>query len=522
MLRYFFATILLFPLYALAQDTLFYDTLIRSEYGDYLTVTSVSEVTGLEEEYCLKKGTWDYYGVGGELYKRSRHKPNERSKSTVYDGLTTYYDSEGEKLLEVVYNNGEVQEYLGFREVIIIEGPVMLNIVKQYGELKVFEHTNRFKIPKIVSEYINLRASNELRYYESTEERLASPHLLDTAKYWPNRDDNLISNPMFEDHPKLPTSKASVRDGEVKHWTPISPTPDFYYSEDCKSGTGCMGFRVYSLMKDIEYLQNKLAGKLKKDSLYCFSLYVKLANQCAYTSNGLGVHFSKKPIEDLDEVIGKQPNLLLNENYLPYKTKWMMLQCRYRAIGNEKYVTIGSFKKLSDIALTSVNGQSAEAYYIIDDVSLVPISDSTECKCNLDVEPVYPPATVYDTLKQDTGFFGNPRSGDKLVLENVYFDNDKAELLPESIETLLRLRNMLYRYPEIELIISGHTSSVGDYDHNVQLSWKRAKAVRSFLILQGISPDRVRSEGKGPDNPIASNNAPEGQARNRRVEVEVK
>jgi len=50
MLRYFFATILLFPLYALAQDTLFYDTLIRSEYGDYLTVTSVSEVTGLEEE----------------------------------------------------------------------------------------------------------------------------------------------------------------------------------------------------------------------------------------------------------------------------------------------------------------------------------------------------------------------------------------------------------------------------------------------------------------------------------------
>jgi OmpA-OmpF porin, OOP family len=278
---------------------------------------------------------------------------------------------------------------------------------------------------------------------------------------------------------------------------------------------------VYSLVKDIEYLQNKLLKPLKKDSLYCFAMYVKLANQCAYASNGLGVHFSSKPVTDINEVIQLQPELLLNENYLPCKSKWMLLQCKYRAKGGEKYLTIGSFKPLDKIALTPVIGYSAETYYIIDDVSLIPISDSMMCSCNLNDEPasnvVYNSTTTtpiianIDTLKV----------GDRFILENVYFDVDKYDLLPESITSLGKLLQIITNYPEMTFEIGGHTSNVGGHEHNMELSENRSKAVKKFLILQGIDQNRVKTEGYGPDFPIDNNETEVGRARNRRVEIKI-
>jgi outer membrane protein OmpA-like peptidoglycan-associated protein len=52
-------------------------------------------------------------------------------------------------------------------------------------------------------------------------------------------------------------------------------------------------------------------------------------------------------------------------------------------------------------------------------------------------------------------------------LEHVYFDIDKHDLLPESIESLKKLLDVLKKYPEMKIEIGGHTSSVGGYDHNV-------------------------------------------------------
>ncbi len=504
-----------------AQDTLFYDTLIRSQAGDFMTIKRESEITGLTDTFKLKNGTWDYYDKEGVLLKRARYKAIGALQVFQRQGVTTYFDLEGNPVLDRTYENDQVVSEKAYQTKVIIEGTAMLNIIEQYGELVVFEHLNRFRSPKITTEYTNLRAEGELGYYLATERRLASPHLLDTAKFWPNDPNNLIANPMFEDHPNLPTSKASVNKGEVKYWEPVSPTPDFFLSEDCKSGTGCMGFRVYSLVKDIEYIQNKLVKPMKKDSVYCFSLYVKLANQCGYTSNGLGVHFSKKPIKDINAVIDTKPNLILNESYLPYKTRWMLLQCSYRAKGGEKYATIGSFKQLKDIALTKVNGYAAEAYYIIDDVTLAPVSDSTRCGCNMDAHPVKPQPQYYDTLQNDTGWTTRPEIGMKFVLENVYFNNDKHDLLPESIGSLNRLRKLLDKYPGMRIQIIGHTSSVGGYEHNIELSRRRAKQVRNYLILSGIDKDRLRSVGRGPDEPIADNATEKGQSLNRRVEVKI-
>ncbi len=520
MLRILGLILLVLPLQSLAQDTMYYDTLIKTQAGDFVKVKSKSELTGLIDTYTLQQGNWQFYSVDGVVLKEARYKADVKNKVSSFDGDVIFYDLTGEKVLSQVYKNGALVSSSGFKETTIIQGITQVDIRIEYGEYKVFQHQDRFKQSKIQTQYANLRGANELAYYLNEEERLSSPHLLDTAPYWPNRLDNLISNPMFEDHPSLSTSMASFTE-QVDNWRPVTPTPDFFLSEDCKSGTGCIGFRVYSLVKDIEYVQNRLRKPLKKDSLYCFSIYVKLANQCSYTSNGLGAHFSKKPVDDVTAVINSEPDILLNESYLPYKTKWMLLQCRYKAKGGEKYVTIGSFKRLDDIALTKVNGYSAEAYYIMDDATLTLISDSSDCKCNLDNQPVNLVVTHVDTAVSIGSRIDTLSVGDRFVLENVYFDNDKSDLLPESIVSLTALFKLLQSHVDLRIEIGGHTSAVGGYEHNMKLSEDRAKAVKRFLIVQGVDKSRLRIEGYGPNEPIDSNDTVKGQAKNRRVEIKI-
>lgn len=521
MLRHILLYILFFPVLAFGQDTLYYDTLITSNSGDYLTVKFKSEFTGLEDQLCLQQGTWHFYSNDGEILKEATYVASARDRSSLLDGEVKYYDLDGELVMTQLYSNGDLVQSTGYREILLIEGIQQYAIRKEYGKFLVFEYQDRFNSSKIQTVYSNLRDADELAYYRKEEKRLASPHLLDTAKDWPNDPRNLIANPMMEIHPLLKTSQANIKN-EVESWSPASPTPDFFYSEDCKSGTGCLGFRVYSLVKDIEYLQNKLVRPLKKDSVYCFSMYVKLSNQSSYTSNGLGVHFSKKPVKDIEEVIETNASLMINENYLPYKTKWMLLQCSYKAKGGEKYVTIGSFKKLNKIMLTRVKGHSPEAYYIIDDVSLFPKTDSLECACNLyDMPAESMVITSKDTLIETTNQQDSIQVGYRFVLENVFFDNDQFDLLPESIQSLNRLLNIMQTYPELKIEIAGHTSSLGGREHNIELSYNRAKSVKKFLVVQGIDKSRIKLEGYGPDKPIASNEDPIGQAKNRRVEIKI-
>jgi outer membrane protein len=97
------------------------------------------------------------------------------------------------------------------------------------------------------------------------------------------------------------------------------------------------------------------------------------------------------------------------------------------------------------------------------------------------------------------------------------FDFDSAELRPESITELERVVKFMNDVPFAQVLVQGHTDSVGGDAYNLALSDRRAKAVFDYLSSRGVDPARVKSEGKGEAEPIADNNTAEGRQENRRV-----
>lgn len=114
------------------------------------------------------------------------------------------------------------------------------------------------------------------------------------------------------------------------------------------------------------------------------------------------------------------------------------------------------------------------------------------------------------------------RQGDNIVLNmpnNVTFDSSSSTLKPAGANTLTGVAMVLKEYPKTAVNVVGYTDSTGSQDLNMRLSQQRADSVASSLIVQGVEASRVRTQGMGPANPIASNSTTEGKAQNRRVEI---
>jgi OmpA-OmpF porin, OOP family len=106
-----------------------------------------------------------------------------------------------------------------------------------------------------------------------------------------------------------------------------------------------------------------------------------------------------------------------------------------------------------------------------------------------------------------------------LTMGDVLFSTDKATLFPAAIGTITKLAGFLKKYPDRNVLIEGHTDSVGSEDYNLGLSGRRADSVREQLIADGVSPERIFTKGYGKKYPEASNDTPAGRQQNRRVEV---
>lgn len=108
----------------------------------------------------------------------------------------------------------------------------------------------------------------------------------------------------------------------------------------------------------------------------------------------------------------------------------------------------------------------------------------------------------------------------KLTMDSeVSFDFNSATLKSTFGPPLNKIADILSRYPRTQIVVVGHTDSVGSEQYNQELSNRRAIAVADYLVMRGVLASRMGSEGRGELEPRASNETDSGRALNRRVEV---
>ncbi len=129
-------------------------------------------------------------------------------------------------------------------------------------------------------------------------------------------------------------------------------------------------------------------------------------------------------------------------------------------------------------------------------------------------------------LKND---FGNGdieviNTGSELIVRMpnaILFATDSAALNPSLRSDLFVLAESLNKYPQSIVTVTGHTDNTGSAGYNSDLSQRRAESVASVLRTGGVSGSRVRTVGAGENQPIATNQTPEGRSQNRRVDITI-
>jgi outer membrane protein OmpA-like peptidoglycan-associated protein len=116
---------------------------------------------------------------------------------------------------------------------------------------------------------------------------------------------------------------------------------------------------------------------------------------------------------------------------------------------------------------------------------------------------------LYDTLAERG----------RVAARGLLFDPGSDRLRPESTPTLKEIAAMLEGHPDLKLSIEAHTDEAGQADADLELSRRRADALKSYLTAHGLAAGRLETKGYGSSKPAASTDTPEGRLDNRRVEL---
>lgn len=258
-----------------------------------------------------------------------------------------------------------------------------------------------------------------------------------------------------------------------------------------------------------EALAVKLIRPLAKDSVYKVEFFVSLSDSSNVGTRYFGMYFSESAIRVMNDNRMQIAGFLLDsppqiqnptDRFLTDTAGWTPISGFYTAKGGEQYIAIGGFQAYHDSLVQHIrlnrplakvyrSTEKQLGYYFVDDVSVVP-------------------------YKREWA----PELGVTYILQYIYFEFDKSNLLPESAEELDRLSAYLTAHPDYQVTITGHTDNVGTDTYNMNLSDNRARAVALYLQGKGIEPQRIKYSGEGSNKPIADNATEHGRSQNRRVE----
>ena len=363
--------------------------------------------------------------------------------------------------------------------------------------------------------------------------------LLSATPVFSQVPENMVYNPSFEEHRDCPQhiEALGVMQEVDAWWQPTAGSSDYFNScggrecsvplnklgsQSARSGEAYCG--IYCSRDQYrEYLQTRLKTPLIAGKRYRISFWVSLSEKSPHAATTLGALFTKECIEDSTlgivmkrEVIdlgdqGSQsiavyfePQVVNSrERPLTDTKEWMEVSGEFTAEGGEEFLTIGNFFPFNKSRIVPTrDGQTPlhGAYYYVDDVSVTCIEqEPVELEVSAEV----------------------PEVGEVILLENLYFAFDKSEVLQQSYNELVKLKELLERNPGMTIELRGHTDNLGTVEHNQRLSESRAKAVVDHLVSMGIDKSRLSWKGFGKSEPVADNSTAAGRQKNRRVEYKV-
>lgn len=361
---------------------------------------------------------------------------------------------------------------------------------------------------------------------------------------------NFVPNPSFEVTKDIPCQWNQGL-GKFQKWfidwnSPTETTPDIISTASkstCwshpaknnggkqfpKSGINMIGMKLYGKGGTDtfwhEYIQVKLKEPLKEDTLYYAEFWVNLSAKASKAVDNIGLAVSSEETLTRDRLpIYLTPEINANKIINPRFFGWKKISGVFKARGGEEFVILGNFYGDDLTLIERIPGGRDGGYYYFDDV-LIRRARPGERNSQNTKESIKPApkevveerATTEDIEINETVY----EVGAVVELDNIFFEFDKAELKPESRKELQELADLLFDHPFMEIEISGHTDNVGKDTYNQKLSEARAKAVVNFLTLEDIDTVRLSFVGYGSTIPIDTNDSPEGQANNRRVEFKI-
>jgi outer membrane protein OmpA-like peptidoglycan-associated protein len=331
---------------------------------------------------------------------------------------------------------------------------------------------------------------------------------------------NIVPNGSFENYRK--------KSGNIKQaipWQQIASV-DFYQEpisndtssqKGAKTGSCYAGLRFQKKYK--EFLQVKLAEPLHRGTTYEFEMYVRLAFWSNASLKSFGALFTKMGYKSKNDVVrAALIDSVSKKSSFINGYHWFKISGKYLADGGEKYVTIGNFSpnvKKDMVRMNVFKLGFKEAYYFVDDISMVKAKEAVE-KVKVEIVGSFNVDAQDSVLevKKDV------KVGEKIALKNIFFENGHYYLLPESYSELNKLAQYLLRNPTMEVQINGHSDNVGSKGKNQKISEQRAREVFEYLIKKGVQ-NKMYFKGYGSSLPIASNDDDIGRAKNRRVEFEI-